>query len=289
MSTYQIHPIAELFPPFTDAEFNELVKDIGVNGQREPITLFEGKILDGVNRYKACERLHLVPRVRNYTGTDPLGFSASENLKRRHLNEGQRALIAAEIANRNGGRPSNRSQLTTVSNKAAAKAFNVSEVSVDRAKKVLKHAPKEDVKAIVEGKTSINAVAKKIKSTKEKKLEHKDEIGRIIPEGILSEWDRSIELSKELKRHAQAIVEIMRNGVQKNDPLFREYSNAIISQAEGLRYAVTVQLRGHAVCHNCQGRQPKQCQTCHGRGFYSKYYFESPSVPEKIKKLLGAA
>lgn len=117
--------------------------------------------------------------------------------------------------------------------------------------------------------------------------EVKDEIGRIVPEELIGEWERSVELSKELKRHAQAIVEIMRNGIEKNDPLFREYSNSIISQAEGLRYSVTAQLRAYAVCHNCQGRLPSRCQTCHGRGFYSKYYFDSPSVPEKIKKMLG--
>lgn len=133
---------------------------------------------------------------------------------------------------------------------------------------------------------AITEAAKEIKG-KGAAPEVKDEIGRIIPEELITEWNRSMELTKELKRHAQAIVEIMRNGIEKNDPLFREYSNSIISQAEGLRYSVTAQLRAYAVCHNCQGRLPSRCQTCHGRGFYSKYYFDSPSVPEKIKKMLG--
>ena len=47
------HPAAEAFPMMDDGRYGELLADIRENGQREPITLCDGMILDGRNRYKA--------------------------------------------------------------------------------------------------------------------------------------------------------------------------------------------------------------------------------------------
>ena len=48
------HKYAELFPLIQNADFGEFKIDIAENGLREPIWLYEGKILDGRNRYRAC-------------------------------------------------------------------------------------------------------------------------------------------------------------------------------------------------------------------------------------------
>ena len=50
------HPIANIFPRMSDTEFDELVEDIKKNGLQEHIWLYEGKILDGRNRYEAFAR-----------------------------------------------------------------------------------------------------------------------------------------------------------------------------------------------------------------------------------------
>jgi ParB-like chromosome segregation protein Spo0J len=50
------HLLASIFPildPKGDA-FTTLVEDIKDNGLQEPIVLYEGKILDGRNRCRAC-------------------------------------------------------------------------------------------------------------------------------------------------------------------------------------------------------------------------------------------
>jgi ParB-like chromosome segregation protein Spo0J len=50
----QSHELAECFPLIAGNEFAELVASIRARGQHEPITLFNGLILDGRNRYRAC-------------------------------------------------------------------------------------------------------------------------------------------------------------------------------------------------------------------------------------------
>jgi len=45
------HEAANIFPMMSDAELDDLTESIRANGQRHPILLYEGKILDGRNRY----------------------------------------------------------------------------------------------------------------------------------------------------------------------------------------------------------------------------------------------
>ena len=54
-------------------------------------------LLDGRNRYRACEMAGVELRMRYYDGADPIAFSLSLNLKRRHLTAGQKAFTALEV------------------------------------------------------------------------------------------------------------------------------------------------------------------------------------------------
>jgi len=50
----EYHPLANLFPLLGETEVQTLSDDIRNNGLNVPITMYEGKILDGRNRYAAC-------------------------------------------------------------------------------------------------------------------------------------------------------------------------------------------------------------------------------------------
>jgi DNA modification methylase len=92
ISQLKAHPAAESFPMMDDGRYGELLADIRENGQREPITLCDGMILDGRNRYRACLEAGVEPITRNFDG-DPWAFAWSLNGARRDLEEIVRALI----------------------------------------------------------------------------------------------------------------------------------------------------------------------------------------------------
>jgi len=85
------HPAANAFPIMDDARFSELKADILVSGQREPVTVCDGMILDGRNRYRACLELGIDPQTRDFDG-DPWAFAWSLNGARRDMEGIVRAL-----------------------------------------------------------------------------------------------------------------------------------------------------------------------------------------------------
>jgi SAM-dependent methyltransferase len=95
----EFHPIASIFPLMEPEGFNDLKEDIEINGMHEPVRLYEGKILDGRNRYNACKELKIEPHYREFepvNSVDPFDFVVSMNLMRRHLSASQKAMAAVD-------------------------------------------------------------------------------------------------------------------------------------------------------------------------------------------------
>lgn len=156
------HPYADIFPWIEGPAFQELKADIARNGVLEPIVFFDGAILDGRNRYIAARELGIeYPRVE-YEGDDPLGFVISHNLKRRHLTESQRAMVAAKLAKmpHGGDRRSDQAEnLPLVSQSDAAAQLNVSDRSIRTAKQVHELGIPELVAAVETGKVSVSGAS----------------------------------------------------------------------------------------------------------------------------------
>ena len=91
------HPYADLLPLLEGEAFDSFVADIKTNGLLEPITIHEGMILDGRNRWNACKAAGVEPQFLEFDGDDPLAFVLSLNVHRRHLSESQRGMIAARL------------------------------------------------------------------------------------------------------------------------------------------------------------------------------------------------
>lgn len=93
------HEAAEIFPLMNETDLKILTDDIRANGLLEPISLYDGQIVDGRNRLEACRRAGVKPQFVDVTlnGTGPLEFVISKNLENRHLSLVQRAGLAAQI------------------------------------------------------------------------------------------------------------------------------------------------------------------------------------------------
>jgi N6-adenosine-specific RNA methylase IME4 len=153
------HPLTDLFPPLDGVEFGELVADVGAHGLREPITTYDEKILDGRNRYRACLAAGIEPVFVPYGGKDPVAYVISANLRRRHLNEGQRAMLAAKLATLRDGQRQVGKFAEVPTQGEAATLLNVSERSIRHARDVHKRGAPELISAVERGKVSVSAAA----------------------------------------------------------------------------------------------------------------------------------
>lgn len=151
------HKYANLFPLMDDDGITSLAQDIEKNGLLEPIWTYKGEILDGRNRFKACELAHVQPELKEYKGVDPLGFVVALNLMRRHMTPAQRAMLGAELKTVYTERAKERmvdahssdtfSGAEGDARDAAGTAVGVSGVYIDMAEQVKAKAPEivEDV------------------------------------------------------------------------------------------------------------------------------------------------
>lgn len=283
MATVKDHELASLFPLMSDEETNVLAEDIKANGQRDKIVLLDGKILDGRNRYRACRLAKAEPEFKVYKGTDPLGFVVSVNLHRRHLTEGQRAMVAANIATAKVGNPSYSANLPNskntektankpvVTQPEAAKLLNVSERSVRDAKKVVDEAEPEIVKAVESGKLPVSTAAK-VADLPEKTQRDiaaaespKKAAKKAIDEAECDPIDRVLDSIKSLVKLTDGVKRELEGN---KDPLFVKFVHvqSIAYQFHAARSALW-QSRPTEPCNCMKGGNAKaDCRACHGCG-----------------------
>jgi len=160
VSNLVAHPATQTMPPMTDGERADLMTDIKANGQRDPIKVFNGMIVDGRERYRVCKSLGITPKVEfidTLEGTTVGELVISLNYHRRHLNDGQRAIIAARMATTSLG--SNQNATGEVTQGQAAAMCKTSRDSVVRAKSVLNFGNDSLIQAVFEGRVDVSSAA----------------------------------------------------------------------------------------------------------------------------------
>lgn len=187
---YEIHPTAAIFPMMSDEALDELAADIKEHDLRNPIVMHEGRVIDGRNRLEGCHRAGVEPRFEEWSGTGSVvAWIISVNVHRRHLSDQQRAMLAARIAQELAAETKERSTRnlsksgTPVdgldpgpsgagrSAAQAAKLLNVSRDATNKAAKIGKDGANELVRAVTDGKVSLDAAAQVASLPKAKQQE----------------------------------------------------------------------------------------------------------------------
>lgn len=166
-----VHPLAAKFPLLAADELQALANDIAASGQRHPIIygpvvtnadaeppIAVDMIIDGRNRLIACERAELQPLSQRFEGTEAqiAALILSENVERRNLSVGQRAMARAMLTK---PQPGKRTDLSGNPERLTGQEQN----AVSQARFVLNSEP-ELADSVLNGAVTLNAAYEQAKA-----------------------------------------------------------------------------------------------------------------------------
>lgn len=98
IANYKIHPLAQKVPEMTPNEYRQLKESLQQTAQTAPIITYQGEVIDGRHRLKACLELGFIPWIKEYEGDKPVAqYILSTNI-RRNLTKVQRQQMLADFA-----------------------------------------------------------------------------------------------------------------------------------------------------------------------------------------------
>jgi hypothetical protein len=157
----KVHPAADIFPMMADDELAALAEDIKANGLIHPIIIDADKqLIDGRNRFKACQMAGVEPRFEQLNGHDPLAFIVSANLERRNLTKGQQVMTRAMIYPE---APRGRGQKDPARKVPDSGSF--SQQRLNEARTVLRHS-RALADEVLKGNISLDAALAKVEAEK---------------------------------------------------------------------------------------------------------------------------
>jgi hypothetical protein len=172
------HRFAALFPELPPEELTLLARDIKARGQLEPIIVYQGLILDGRNRYRACQLAGVKPRIEEFsekvTRGSPEDFVLSRNLRRRHLSMGQKAALALDWSEQMELNPDPEKTKACGRPKGtlseAAKCIGINEQRVFEARQI-RHANPRLYKEVKAGRRSLTSALTEINPPREDRFD----------------------------------------------------------------------------------------------------------------------
>lgn len=91
------HPLSAAFPDMSAEDFQSLKDSIMNIGVQNPITVFEGMVIDGWHRYSAATELGMDCPLVELADVDPRDFVLAQNKARRHVTQAQLALATTAV------------------------------------------------------------------------------------------------------------------------------------------------------------------------------------------------
>ena len=177
---YELHELARVFPELPWDEYAPLVASIAAYGLRQPIAVWRGKIIDGRHRAAACVEAGVEARyVHLPDDTDPFDYVLDANIRRRHMDAGQRGMLAVKLSDMRtaAGRPSKSDNDCPILDPAAGPApaapktrqevadtAGVSVSTIKSASAVKANAPPEIVDAVIAGEVPLAEAASAVRA-----------------------------------------------------------------------------------------------------------------------------
>lgn len=218
------HPIAELLPVMTEAELQHLADDIKAHGLHHPVVVYEGQILDGRHRFKACQMAGVAARFTEFKGDDAAAVAMvySANLARRQLTKSQLAMAGAKLKAWHAVRAKERMLAGVKSadpvedlpqgeaGKArdhAAKAVGVSGKLIDQAESVMRKAVPEVARLVEGGAMTLNEAAKVVEMPKDVQRRIAAQPTKTIRQGELRSSIKKSAAAKKGRTYQSQVVQ----------------------------------------------------------------------------------
>ena len=167
----QQHPLSAAFPAMAADDFQGLKDSIMEIGVQNPITLFEGMVIDGWHRYTAANELGMdCPSKELDAWIDPVAFVRAQNKDRRHLPLSAWALIEVSLREWKPSHRPDKGELSSplrASNQEMADAVGVTKRTIQQAKAVQSNATPEVIAAVKSGEIGLPKAAAIAKLPKE--------------------------------------------------------------------------------------------------------------------------
>jgi len=227
---YEFHELCTIFPVH-ESELEEMAENIKKNGLIDPIIRYKGKIIDGRNRFLACQKANVEPTFRVLNTTLELSeYVIAKNLKRRHLSSAERTKIAIQICEY--VKKDKKLDKGLDDKQIAAREYKENQMIATKANTTIKNV--EDVKKILEkvesdpevkiewekaekGTSSIKkayqlAITPKRKRKAKKRTSYKDKSEDLQLQ--LSFYKQYVEAAKKIKVH-QKILDYLNPKLEK--------------------------------------------------------------------------
>jgi ParB-like chromosome segregation protein Spo0J len=226
-----VHPVADLFPMMGADELKDLADDIAANGLVDKIVLdADGLILDGRNRYQACQIAGAEPGFRVYDGGDPVGLILAANVARRHMIKGQRAMVIARAM-----RVQDVQKLNT---RQASSAYGISTGRLSEASVVIDHA-RDLADHVLSGAVSLDEAYAEAKRRKDVAEEAERLLAQLrdaapdLVERVLEDRLTAQQAYKEWRRREAEAERLHRTRAETATDLLYQHVSAVAGLAGG--------------------------------------------------------